>query len=53
MDDLKCSGAETSVDYCVFLGWGQHNCQHIEDAGVRCVGSKSVFCVCAHICLKS
>ncbi|XP_078612620.1 scavenger receptor cysteine-rich domain-containing protein DMBT1-like isoform X2 [Branchiostoma floridae x Branchiostoma japonicum] len=36
MDDLSCSGSESSLQYCPHLGWGSHNCGHSEDIGVSC-----------------
>ena len=36
MDELACSGRETSVTDCTFNGWGKHDCEHSEDAGVSC-----------------
>ncbi|XP_043956782.1 deleted in malignant brain tumors 1 protein-like [Gambusia affinis] len=36
LDDLVCSGSETSLAVCGHRGFGIHNCGHVEDAGVIC-----------------
>ncbi|KAI9523697.1 hypothetical protein NQZ68_025419, partial [Dissostichus eleginoides] len=36
LDDVGCSGSESSVTECTHRGFGTHNCQHSEDAGVFC-----------------
>lgn len=36
LDDLWCSGYETSVASCSFRRWASHNCDHHKDVGVIC-----------------
>ncbi|MBN3313457.1 L3BPB protein, partial [Atractosteus spatula] len=36
LDDVSCQGTESSLALCKFKGWGITDCQHSEDAGVRC-----------------
>ncbi|XP_030847769.1 scavenger receptor cysteine-rich protein [Strongylocentrotus purpuratus] len=36
LDDVSCTGTETSLGDCDNAGLGVHNCVHFEDAGVRC-----------------
>jgi len=37
MDDVHCSGTESSLNNCRFnLPWGTNNCGHSEDLGVLC-----------------
>lgn len=43
MDDVKCTGTETSVKNCKSNGWGEHNCVHAKDAGVICRGKIELF----------
>lgn len=38
MDNLMCTGTESSLVDCPFNGFGSHNCIHIEDVGIHCSG---------------
>ncbi|KAG5266640.1 hypothetical protein AALO_G00234500 [Alosa alosa] len=36
LDGVQCTGNELSLEECPHGGWGRHNCDHMEDAGVSC-----------------
>ncbi|NXL87385.1 DMBT1 protein, partial [Alectura lathami] len=36
LDDVNCTGTESSLSECQASPWGQHNCYHVEDASVEC-----------------
>ena len=37
LDNVQCTGRETTLLSCQNNGIGVHNCAHSEDAGVRCM----------------
>ncbi|NWZ88663.1 DMBT1 protein, partial [Poecile atricapillus] len=38
LDDVICTGKERDFFRCAHRTWGDHNCQHAEDAAVVCAG---------------
>lgn len=40
MDDIYCYGHETQISECSHYGWGRHNCEMHEAAGVICKGNQ-------------
>ncbi|XP_069615925.1 scavenger receptor cysteine-rich domain-containing group B protein [Ranitomeya imitator] len=36
LDNVKCQGNESSLLQCSYIRWNVHNCDHSEDAGVKC-----------------
>ena len=43
LDDVNCSGNESSLFECSNQGLGVSNCGHSEDAGVRCLVLEGKF----------
>jgi len=36
LDNVECTGSETSLNNCAHSGWGVHNCGHDEDVSIAC-----------------
>ncbi|XP_073842048.1 tequila isoform X2 [Musca autumnalis] len=36
LDQVSCMGNETTLDKCNHWTWGENNCQHTEDVGIKC-----------------
>ena len=41
LDDLRCTGDESSLVECNHGGWGINNCGHHEDVSITCFGSRT------------
>ncbi len=44
LDDIKCTGEESTLFECSRTNIGHHNCQHNEDAGVVCTSESITTC---------
>ena len=36
LDDVRCSGGESRLVDCEYVGMGSHNCNYNEDMLIRC-----------------
>ena len=39
LDEVRCTGNETNIQYCRHNAIGSNDCSHGEDVGVLCMGS--------------
>ncbi|KQK85027.1 deleted in malignant brain tumors 1 protein-like protein [Amazona aestiva] len=39
LDEVNCTGEEKALRECRARPWGEHNCNHVEDASVECSGT--------------
>uniref|UniRef100_A0A3P8QM37 SRCR domain-containing protein n=1 Tax=Astatotilapia calliptera TaxID=8154 RepID=A0A3P8QM37_ASTCA len=44
LDNVTCSGNESSLTECQHSGFGSNTCEHVQDAAVICSGVKTVVC---------
>jgi len=49
LENLDCVGNEWTIGNCSHLGWGVENCNHGEDAGVRCSTGNFWLLILIHI----
>ena len=51
LNNVMCTGDESTLFSCTHLGVGIiRNCNHSEDAGVRCSGTQGTY-ICCDLCL--
>ena len=43
LDDLNCVGTELNIGHCSHIGLGNHDCDHYEDAGIKCADPNGNF----------
>ena len=36
LDQVECNGTESKIENCSHSGWRNVNCDHTQDAGVKC-----------------
>ena len=43
LDNVQCTGTETSIAHCRHSSWGSHNCRHSDDVSVSCIARTFVI----------
>jgi len=52
LDGLNCDGTEQTIRMCSHRGWGNENCGHQSDAGIKCTSGNSLIKI-LYIVLKA
>ncbi|GMH66728.1 hypothetical protein TrST_g11808, partial [Triparma strigata] len=54
LDDLQCTGSESTLNSCPHNGWGNVDCGHSRDVGVQCDSSTSgINSITMRVCLAA
>ncbi|XP_031747603.1 deleted in malignant brain tumors 1 protein [Xenopus tropicalis] len=51
LDNVRCRGNESYLWECDSRPWGEHNCNHVEHAGVICSGTFAMCYYCSYMLL--
>ena len=50
LDQVHCNSRHTNIFDCPHNGFGNQDCNHSHDAGVRCSGAPGEFCYYCTVC---
>ena len=50
LDNVQCLGTERNLAECSHHGYGNHNCEHREDAGAVCANGEILYLVSYMLC---
>jgi len=53
LSNLNCVGTEHTIGMCTHPGWGIENCDHWQDAGVKCTSGNISTKIYMHNCKSS
>jgi hypothetical protein len=45
LDDVACTGSESSLDNCKHAAWGVNDCDHTKDVAIVCVSGNLLMCL--------